>query len=326
MHRNAEIAFIIIKYRLPNTKMNKITKILYFSLILFIALSIPTLKAADQDPKNILIQDANLSITKQEALVILEDMTPSQRKRMLSNQDKFQGLLIDFLIVKKKATEAKKLKIDQTKLVQWKVKKSKNRILASQLITQYRQKITIPDNINLLAKEYYDTHPEEYQRKEQVKVAHILLSTRKVTGTNAKTDKHKKLQEIIKQIKADEITFEEAAKKHSDDTSSAKSGGIINYFTRGKMVKPFEEAAFNLAKKNDLSEVIESQFGYHVIKLIDHLEKSTKPYSEVKEQLIRTEKTKYIKSKVQAYSDTFRVNKDTVIYLKAIQDLVSNAK
>jgi len=306
--------------------MTKITKALSLSFILSVALSISTLKATEQDPKNILIQDGNLSISKQEALIMLEDMTPSQRKRMLSNMDKFQGLLIDFLIIKKKAVAAKKLEIDQQKLTQWKIKKAKNRILANQLITQYREKVSVPDNINLLAKEYYDTHPEEHLIEEKVKVAHILLSTRKVTETDAKAEKRRKLQDIIKQIKKGEITFEEAAKKYSDDTGSAKSGGIINYFTRGKMVKPFEEAAFNLTKKNDLTDIVESQFGYHVIKLIDHVAKATQPYAEVKEQLIRKEKSKYIKSKVKTYSDTFRVNKDTIIYQKAIQDLISNAK
>jgi parvulin-like peptidyl-prolyl isomerase len=303
--------------------MNK--KIPYSLLILLMTLNISSLKAADTND-NILIQDASFSISKQEALIMLEDMTSLQRKRMLSDIDKFKDLLIDLLIVKKKAEEAKKLNIDKQKLVQWKIEKAKMRILSNQLINQYRNKITTPDNIDLLAKEYYDTHPEEFLIEEKVKVAHILLSTRKVANADAKAKKFKSLKKIITQIKKGEITFEEAAKKYSDDTGSARSGGIINYFTRGKMVKPFEEAAFNLRNKNDLSDIVETQFGYHIIKLIDHIKKSTQPYSEVKDNLIKMETKKYIKSKVKAYSDTFRVNKDTIIYQKAIQNIISNAK
>lgn len=300
-------------------------KILSLSLASFMVLNISTLRA--EEPKgNILIQDATLSITKEEALIMLEDMTASQRKRMLTDEDKFKGLLIDLLIVKKKAAAAKKLEIDKQKIVQWKIKKAETRILASQLIKQYRKKIISPEDIELLAKEYYNAHPEEYLIEEKIKVAHILLSTRDAKDADSKADKLKSLQKIVLQIKEGKLTFEEAAKKHSDDTGSAKSGGIINYFTRGKMVKPFEEAAFNLKNNNDLSDIIESQFGYHIIKLIDHMVASTRPYTEVKEQLINKEKSKYIKSKVQAYSDTFRVNKKTTVYQQAIQDLISNAK
>lgn len=298
-------------------------KILFLSLASFILINISTLKA-EEPRNNILIQDATLSITKEEALIMLEDMTPLQRKRMLTDKEKFKGLLIDLLIVKKKAAAAKELKIDKQKIVQWKIKKAKTRILASQLIKQYRKKIVLPENIELLAKEYYDAHPEEYLIEEKVKVAHILISTR--DAKDSKADKLKLLQKIVVQIKEGKLTFEEAAKKYSDDTGSAKSGGIINYFTRGKMVKPFEEVAFNLKNNNDLSDIIESQFGYHIIKLIDHMAASTHPYNEVKEQLIRKEESKYIKSKVQAYSDTFRVNKETTVYQQAIQDLISNAK
>lgn len=307
--------------------MNKTTKILYLPLMLSITLGIATLKAEEPaTPKNILVQDANFSITKQEALIMLEDMSPIQRTRLLSNLEKFQHLMVDFLIVKKKVAEAKKLKIDQQKLSQWKIEKATNRILADQLIAQHRQKIVVPDDIKLLAKEYYDTHPEEFLVEEKIKVAHILLSTKDITEKEAKAAIRKKLQTIIEQIKTGEITFEEAAEKHSSDTGSAKSGGVINFFTRGKMVKPFETAAFNLKKKNEISAIVSSQFGFHVIKLLDRTEKSTQPYSKAKEQLIRREEAKYIQSKSDAYNDTFKVNKNTVIFQKEIQDLISNAK
>ena len=299
--------------------------ILYTSLTLFLFLGINIVKAEGKDA-TILIQDSTLSITKKEALAMLEEMTPLQRKRMLTHPDKFKGQLIDLLILKKKAAEARKLKIDQQKLVHWKMKKAEARILARQLITQYRKKITPPDNIDLLAKEYYDTHPEDYQIEEKVKVAHILLSTRNINDKDAKTEKRQALEKIIEQIKQGKMTFENAAKKHSADTGSAKLGGTIDYFTRGKMVKPFEKAAFALKKKEDLSQIIETQFGYHVIKLLDHKEQSTQPYKNIKEQLIAKEKSKYIKSKVKAYSDTFRVNKETVVYQHAIQDLISHVK
>jgi peptidyl-prolyl cis-trans isomerase C len=298
---------------------------LYTSLLLSIFLGITIVRAETPPDATILIQDSTLKVTKKEALAMLEEMTPLQRKRMLAHPDKFKGQLIDWLILKKKVAAAKKLKIDQQKLIQWKIEKAENRILARQLIVQYRNNIALPKEIELLAKEYYDAHPEDYQIEEKIKIAHILLSTRQISDKNAKAEKRKALEKIVEQLQKGDITFEEAAKKHSDDTGSAKLGGTIDYFTRGKMVKPFENAAFNLKKKDDLSQIIETQFGYHIIKLLDRKEQSTQPYAKVKEQLIQKEKSKYIKSKVKAYSDTFRVNKETTIYQQAINDLISHA-
>ncbi len=301
-----------------------IKKTLTLSLILLIFWGTTPLKA-DNPSANILIQDGNLTVSKEEAQIMLEDMHPTQRKRVLTNQDKFKELLLDFLIVKKEAAEARKLKIDKQKVVQWKIKKAETLILANQLIEEYEKTVKPPANIELLAKEHYDAHPEKYIIEEKVKVAHILISTSDTKEPDAKAKKRELLKKIIEQIKEGKLSFEEAAKKHSDDTGSAKSGGVINHFTRGKMVKPFEDAAFSLKNKNDLSDIIESPFGYHVIKLIDHIKKSTRPYSEIKDQLIYREKLNYIKTKVEAYRDSFVETKKTTIYLKAIQDLISNA-
>ncbi|MCK5855749.1 MAG: peptidylprolyl isomerase [Sulfurovaceae bacterium] len=287
-------------------------------------LAITPLKAAVPSI-DILIQDGDLTVSKEDALLMLDDMNPTQRKRILSNEGKFKELLLDLLIVKKKVLEAKKQKIDQQKNIQWKVKKAENRILADQLISEYQKTIKPPQELEALAKESYESHPEKYLIKEKIKAAHILISTSDAKDADAKAKKLESLKKIVQQVKEGKLTFEDAAKKYSDDTGSAKSGGVINYFTRGKMVKPFEDAAFSLKNKDDLSDIIESQFGYHVIKLIDHAKESTRPFDKVKTLLISREKTKYTNAKVEAYSDSFIETKDTTVYMKSIQDLIVDA-
>lgn len=271
----------------------------------------------------ILIHDKNHSITKDQAKIILADMTKAQKLRMLANPEKFKDLLIDLIILEKKSEEAKRLKIDQDKVIQWKITKRTKRILADSLITNYKKAVVAPDTIKLLAKEYYDGHPEEFTIKEKIKVAHILISTKPEDKTdNFKSKKLELAEKILKELK-DGLSFKIAAQKYSDDKGSANTGGVINFFTRGKMVKPFEEAAFSLKKKGQLSGVIKSRFGYHIIKLLDHTPKSIQPYSKVKERLIALQKRKYINTQANAYSNSFNANKETVISMPLIKKFLS---
>lgn len=307
--------------------MNK--KILSHLLLtlLLIAFTPLTTVVAEEDPNNvILISDGDLTVTKHEAQMMFKDMNYSQRERMSNSLGKFNSLLTDFLIEKKKIKAAKKLKIDQQELVQWKINKSKNRILSDQLITQFRNAIIIPEDINLLAEEYYKTNPKEFTSEETIKVAHILLST---SGKQDQKDKDilfAKLVSIATEIEKGKLTFEEAAKLHSDDKGSAKNGGIINHFGKGQMVKSFEEAAFKLKNNNNISEVIESQFGYHLIKLIDRKNAALQPYAQVKAQLIESESRKYRKTRTLAYSETFTNTENFSRNEKAISDIVTETK
>ena len=96
-------------------------------------------------------------------------------------------------------------------------------------------------------------------------------------------------------MKSNKITFAEAAAKYSQDTSNAKEGGDLGFFPRGVMVKPFEEAAFN-AEPGSLSQVFETQFGFHIVRVIEKKPAGIPPLEEVKsgikQQLDQTSKRK----------------------------------
>lgn len=116
--------------------------------------------------------------------------------------------------------------------------------------------------------------------ENQIKAAHILLLTIPQPGPDGKqpsaeeqakkeADARKKLEEIVADIKAGKTTFEDAARKFSDDKTSAVDGGALPWFAKnGMMVPEFENAAFALAKPGDLSGIVKTQYGFHVLKLI----------------------------------------------------------
>ena len=117
-------------------------------------------------------------------------------------------------------------------------------------------------------KTYYKENLAQFSGKEERRASHILIAAAKDAPTAQRAAAKARADELLAQVRKAPETFAEVAKKNSQDQGSAGQGGDLGFFGRGAMVKPFEEAAFGLAK-NDISDVVESDFGYHIIKLVD---------------------------------------------------------
>ena len=131
---------------------------------------------------------------------------------------------------------------------------------------------------------YYNAHQEQYQVKEQVKVRHILIAV--PAGADAKTDAaaKAKAEDILKQIKSGG-NFAELAAKNSDDPGSKTQGGDLGWLDRGKTVPEFDKAAFTLAP-GQTSDLVKTQFGYHILQVQDKKTAHLRPLSEVKAEIL----------------------------------------
>jgi len=129
-------------------------------------------------------------------------------------------------------------------------------------------------------RSYYDQNAERLSGKEERRVSHILITAPK--GDVALRQKaHEKAQALLEQVRKAPDTFADVAKKNSQDPGSAASGGDLNYFARGAMVKPFDDAAFVL-KKGDISDLVETDFGFHIIKVVDIRTPKQKSFDELR--------------------------------------------
>lgn len=129
-------------------------------------------------------------------------------------------------------------------------------------------------------KAYYDANSARYIQKEQRKASHILINlTPKATDAEKKAAKEK-IDGLFAQAKKNPKDFAELAKKNSQDTGSAVTGGDLGLFARGTMVKPFEDAAFS-AQKDELVGPVLSDFGYHIIRVTDIQPEKGKGLAEV---------------------------------------------
>jgi len=167
-------------------------------------------------------------------------------------------------------------------------------------------KIRVADNIQITEEEsrsFYDTHPELFKQPEQVKASHILIKVEPDADAVKKTAAGEKIEKIQARLKKGE-DFAALARENSEGPSASK-GGDLGYFKRGSMVKPFEDAAFAL-EINQVSEVVETVFGYHLIKVFDKKPEQTLTYAEVKGDLQEHLKQQRLKLEVDTYLDSLK--------------------
>jgi peptidyl-prolyl cis-trans isomerase C len=165
---------------------------------------------------------------------------------------------------------------------------------------EVRAKITIEDKD---VKSYYDANPQLFEQPEQVKASHILIKVDADAPQEKKDEARKEIESIQEKAKNGE-DFATLAKTYSEGPSGP-NGGDLGYFRRGQMVKPFEDAAFNL-KPNETSDIVETRFGYHLIKVVDKKPAQKMAYDEVKERLSEHLKKQKADSEASTYIQGLR--------------------
>jgi peptidyl-prolyl cis-trans isomerase C len=153
------------------------------------------------------------------------------------------------------------------------------------------------------AQAFYSDNPGYFQQPEQIRARHILIKVDEKASVEEKAAARKKIEAIQKRIAQGE-DFGELAQKESEGPSSTK-GGDLDYFSRGSMVKPFEDAAFALTP-NEVSNIVETPYGYHLIQLMDRKPAQIVPFLEVKDQIIMKLSDDLKKKKTQAYVESLR--------------------
>jgi peptidyl-prolyl cis-trans isomerase D len=141
-------------------------------------------------------------------------------------------------------------------------------------------------------KKYYDEHSAQYHEAEQRRASHILIAER----TQA--------EQILKEIKQNPARFEDLAKQHSKDPGSAAQGGDLGFFARGAMVKPFEDAAFGM-KGGEISGLVQSDFGFHIIKLTAIRPGGARSFDEVRGEIAQELKKQKAVKKFAELAETF---------------------
>jgi peptidyl-prolyl cis-trans isomerase D len=168
-------------------------------------------------------------------------------------------------------------------------------------IESLRQTVTVNEQD---LKTYYEQNLQRLSSKEERRASHILITAAKDAPEAEKKAARAKAEDLLKLVKAKPASFAEVARKNSQDPGSAVKGGDLDFFGRGAMVKAFEEAAFSM-KKSDISEVVESEFGYHIIQLTDIKSPKAQSFESLRPSLEADLKKQQAQKKYAELAETF---------------------
>jgi peptidyl-prolyl cis-trans isomerase C len=206
--------------------------------------------------------------------------------------------------IKKRFPDEKEYKIalEKMNLTENEIKEQIARGLAIRELIDQRiaAKIVVTDEES---KAYYDGNPQIFNQPEQVKASHILIKADANADEAKKAEARKKIETVQQKVK-DGGDFAALAKEYSEGPSNTR-GGDLGYFRRGQMVKPFEDAAFTM-QPNEVSEVVETRFGYHLIKVYDKKPEQVLAYADVKEKLNQRLKQQKVEKEATQYVDQLK--------------------
>jgi len=153
-------------------------------------------------------------------------------------------------------------------------------------------------------EDFYKNNPDQFKQPERVRASHILISFPEGADAAAKAQAKAKAQQILKDVKSGK-DFAALAKQHSQDPGSAQNGGDLGFFQQGQMVGPFNDVAFSL-KPGATSDLVETQFGYHIIRVAEKQPGRTVPLEEVR-------------PKIEQYLQERNKESETVAFVKSLR-------
>jgi len=207
-------------------------------------------------------------------------LTDPQRKRQFVENMALNDLLY---------TEGAKANLDKDPEIERQVTDLRKRLVVQRVMRQYQ---TPPEISDADVQKQYDDNPNLYSTT-QVRASHILVKDEATAN------------EILAELKEHPDKFETIAQEKSIDTTTAKKGGDLGMFGQGRMVPDFEKVAFSL-KVGELSPVVKTQFGYHIIKVTERKEGERKPFDQVKEQIRASMRNKAMQDRIQGHYDQLK--------------------
>jgi peptidyl-prolyl cis-trans isomerase C len=222
----------------------------------------------------------------------------AERQKMLRQNPQFKVNLLQTIVQGKVLAKiAREKGYDRKPEVREQIDLLMNSFLSSELIKgEVLVKISVTDQD---AEAYYKAHQDEYRTPESARARHILIRADRSAPEAQKKEARGRAEEVLKKVKAGG-DFAKLASEYSEDPGSKQNGGDLGFVQKGRTVPEFERAVFSL-KPGQVSDVVETQFGYHIIKVEDRKESAVEPYDKVKDKVKEKVLNDQRKAKAEEY-------------------------
>ena len=242
---------------------------------------------------NLLQQDARaqgVTVSENEVQQTLEG-----RKRNFPNEEAYKKALAQAGVTEKDLHDRTRDQIMLQKYVE----------------TKLAPKAVVPDQA---VRDFYDKHKDDMKVPERLHLRHILIAVDPKASPADREKARQKAEDILKRLKAGE-DFGKLAEQYSDDPGSKTRGGDLGPVAKGQTVPQFDAAAFALKKPNELSPVVESNYGFHIIQLVERQEPSTVPFEQVKDRIANLLKQQEVQKMFEDRATQLRAKSKVEIFI-----------
>ena len=230
-------------------------------------------EAAPSEAPKVLARVEGEPITEEDVSAFLQSLGP-QAMMMYGSEEGRQFMLNEIISIRLFALDGARLKVDETPEFKRALAEVRTRMLAQAAMREAVKDVSVTDED---ARKFYDEHQDQFTQPERVHASHILLSD-DVTSAD-------QIAKVQADLKAG-ASFDEVARAVSL-CPSAPQGGDLGEFQRGQMVPEFEAAAFALKEPGDISEPVQTRFGWHIIRLEGRVPAAPVPFDQVKPQILQ---------------------------------------
>ena len=238
----------------------------------------------------VVMEAGGIKITDQDVRAELQNAPEAVRERTLGNPGALKQIATTLAARRLLSQEAEKNGLASTPLMKTQLQLAKERVLSNARLEQFDAS-HMPDAkaIDAYARDFYRSNPKVFEAPPETRVRHILIE-------GDKPESKAKAEKLLAELKAG-ADFEKLAKENSEDKTNGPKGGDLGFAPDGRYVPEFERAIGSLSKDKPLSDVVKTQFGYHIIQYVDKRPARTLPYEDVADRLKADSTTKILSDK-----------------------------
>lgn len=270
--------------------------------LLALAANPSTIFAAESMPPTaVVVKRGDAVITLADVDATLEAVPKETRGGYMDSPERIEQVLQTLLLDQQLALAARKAGMDQDPVLAARMRQAAFRVLAKAYVDRWAESLVLPD-FEPLAREEYLANTERYMRPETRDVQQIFVSFEQHPLLDARAR-----IEAAKAALDEGKSFNDVVVEFSDEKDPEKHGyGLIRHFKRQETETAFDEAAFDLAKPGDLSDIVRTSFGFHLIKLVAINAASPTPFEQVKDSIIERLRGSYVAKEREAFQSTLQ--------------------
>jgi parvulin-like peptidyl-prolyl isomerase len=267
-------------------------------------------------PPGMIARQGDRNVTLQEIDAVAQKIPEKDRAGFFDSPKRIESLIMNLLLQKQLAAEARAAKLDKDPLVQIQIQQATEETLARADVENYRQHLKLPD-FDVLAQEHYQSNKADYVVPGPADVEHVLVSTKSRSEVDAKA----RIGEVETTAQAHPDQFKALVEKYSDDPGKQENHGLIEDASSANMAAPLLKAARDLKNPGDVSPIIKTDDGFHVLKLVARKPGTQRTFAEVRQTLIEKLRNEWIEKQTVEHTGQMRGNA-----LDANPDLVASLR